>query len=71
MLTQIYDNYGNIYSQDLSENDARLKSIYNVSQPIESFFDQVEYVMELLDAGNAAYTLGKISNIAFKIIFNT
>ena len=35
MLTKLYDNNDNISPQDLSENDARLKATYDVSQPIE------------------------------------
>ena len=69
MLTKLYDNNDNISPQDLSENYARLKATYDVSQPIESFFDQVEDAMELAAAGNTPYTPGKIVNIALNLIF--
>ena len=69
MLTHLYDNYGNISPQDISQNDSILKATYNVLQPIKSFFDQVEDVMKLAETGNTPYTTGKTVNIAFNIIF--
>ena len=58
-------------TQDLANNDGRLKVDYNPLQPVESLFDQIEDVVELANAAQAPYTPAEIIVIAFKLVFRT
>ena len=42
ILNHLYAGYGDLSPQDMADNDVRLKTAYDVSQPIEVLFDQVE-----------------------------
>ena len=71
LLEHLYRTYGNITPADLIDNDARMKSTYDPSMPIEVLFNQIEDAVELADAAKAAYTVPQVVNIAYNCIFQT
>jgi hypothetical protein len=56
LLNHLYTTYGNITPADLANNDAKMKTPFNPSQPIKVLFDQIEDAADLAAAANAAYT---------------
>jgi hypothetical protein len=71
LIEHLYRTYGNITPADLIENDERMKTTYDPSQPIEVLFDQIEDAVELADATSAAYTTPQIIAIAYNCLFQT
>jgi hypothetical protein len=71
LLEHLYRTYGNITPADLIENDTRMKTSYDPSQPIEVLYDQIEDAVELADAANAGYTTAQIIAIAYNCLFQT
>ena len=70
-ISHLYPQYGNITPQDLQENDCKMKTPFDVSQPIETMYDQVEDAMELADAGQTPYSAEQVVAIAYSLVFNT
>ena len=56
MLTHLYMTYANITPAELINNDARLKTAYDVNQPIERLFEQIKDAVEYADTGHNPYT---------------
>ena len=52
MLMHLYTAYANTTSANLIENDARLKTAYDVNQPIKRLFEKIEDAVEYADAGH-------------------
>jgi hypothetical protein len=52
--------YGNVTPTDLAENDARFKTAYDPSEPIETLYSQLEDAMDYADAGDNAYTANQV-----------
>ena len=52
----MYTTYTNITPAELIENDTRLKTAYDVNQPIGQLFKQIEDAVEYADAGHNTYT---------------
>ena len=48
--------YGEIIDDDWDANDLRMKAPYDVSQPIELLFDQIDEGMEYAAAAGTPYT---------------
>lgn len=76
LIEHLYSTYryGNVTPADLIENDERMKSSYDPSQPIEVLFDQIEDAVDLANAANAAnaaYTIPQIVEIAYNSVFLT
>jgi hypothetical protein len=71
MLTHLYTTYGRLSPADLQANDAKMKTNYDPSQPIEAFIDQIEDSVALADAASAPYTQAQILAIAYNLIFST
>ena len=65
MLTHLYMTHTNITPAELIENDACLKTAYDVNQPIERLFEQIEDAVEYADAGHNPYTLLQVVTNAF------
>ena len=51
-LDHLYVTYANISSTDLQENNAVLRTPYNINQRIKSLFDQVENCIDYAAASN-------------------
>jgi ribosomal protein S17E len=71
ILEHLYQTYGKISPADLADNDAKMKTAYDPSQPIEALFDQIEEALDLAAAANAAYTSQQIVAYAYNIVFQT
>ena len=69
MLTHLYTTYVNITPTKLIDNDARLKIAYDVNQPIERLFGQIEDAIEYADAGHNPYTPLQVVTNAFQLVF--
>ena len=71
LLNHLYTTYGCITTMDLEENDARMKTPYDATQPIEVLFNQIETAQEFAEAGNAPYPDSVIINTAYLLLFKT
>ena len=71
MFTHLYTTYANITPADIIKNDARLKTAYNVNQPIKRLFEQIEDAIEYVDAGHNPYTPLQVFTNAFQLVFQT
>jgi hypothetical protein len=71
ILNHLYTGYGDVSPQDMADNDACIKTAYDVLQPIEVLFDQVKDAIELANAAQAPYTPPQISAITFTLVSNT
>ena len=71
MLTHLHTTHGRLSPIDVQENDARMKTPCNPSQPIETFIDQIEDGVALADAASTACTTAQIIAIACNLIFAT
>ena len=67
----MYTTYASITPTKVIENDARLKTAYNVNQPIESLFEQIKDVVEYADSCHNPYTPLQVVTNAFQIVFQT
>ena len=70
-MDHLYAIYANISSADLQEKDAVFRTPYDVNQPIESLFDQVENCVDYSAAGNTPYSLKQVIGIAFQLVYQT
>ena len=71
MLTHMYTTYANINPAELIENNACLKTSYDVNQPIERLFEKIEDAVEYADAGHNPYTPLQVVTNDFQIFFQT
>ena len=71
LLTHLYDNYGLILQMDLSDNEKRMKTPYDVTTPIENLFAQMDDAIEFATAGHAAFTDAQILTTAFLLVYQT
>ena len=71
MLTYLYTTYTNITPAELIENDARLNTAYDVNQPIERLFKQIEDAVEYADAGHNPYIPLQVVTNAFQLVSQT
>ena len=71
MLTHQYTTYVNITPDELIKNNDRLKTAYDVNQPIERLFEQIEDAVEYADAGHNPYTPLQVVTNAFQLVFQT
>ena len=69
MLTHLYTTYVNIIPVNLTENNARLKTAYDVNQPIKRLFEKIEDAVEYADAGHNPYTPLQVVTNAFQLFF--
>ena len=71
ILTHLYDNYGQISNLDLDGNEHNMKKKYDLDQPIDVLFHQIEAAEEYAATGNSPFTARQIVNTAFLLIFAT
>ena len=71
IITHLYTQYGNMTSQDLQENDLKLKIPFNTPQPIELLYNQIEDAVELSDAELIPYIAQQVVAIVYSLIFST
>ena len=61
----------NINAADVQANDVAMKAGYDVNQPIETLFRQIENAIDYASAGNTPYTPAQVLAIAYQIVFQT
>ena len=71
LLTHLYDNYGQISQIDLSDNESRMKTSYDISTPIQNLFTQIDDAIEYAVNGNAAFTAPFILTTAYVLVYQT
>ena len=71
MLMHLYMTYTNITPAKLNKNNARLKTAYDVNQPIEQLFEKIEDAVEYADADHNSYTPLQVVTNAFQLVFQT
>lgn len=71
ILDHLYSTYGKITPADLADNDAKLKSPFDPSLPIEKLYDQVEDAQDLATAAGTPYTTTQIVTYTYNNVFQT
>ena len=71
IITHMYDQYGNVILQELQENDAKMKTLFDVLLPIETLYYQIKDAMGLADAGQTLYGAPQVVAIAYLLVFST
>jgi len=70
-LVHLYATYGRLSPSNLIRNVTKMKSGYDPNLPIESFIDQIEDDVALVDAAAAPYSPAQIIAIAYNVLFST
>ena len=60
ILVHLFTTYRRISGNDLRRNEASMNMPYNVKLPIEVLFNQIEDVLDFVDAGSHPYTPAQI-----------
>ena len=71
MLQHLYDTYGDLTPTELEDNDARMKTAYDPTTPIETLYDQIEQAVDIAEAGHQPYTNAQVLTRAYNIILQT
>ena len=71
MLTYLYQNYGEIESGDLTENNKRFLTPYDVSTQIKNLWEQIEEAIAFSGAADAPYTAQQVINNAYDLLHKT
>ena len=71
MLQRLYDTYGDLTPTELEDNDARMKTAYDPTTPIETLYDQIEQAVDIAEAGHQPYTNAQVLTRAYNIILQT
>ena len=71
MISHLYVNYRTITAIDLIENERHMDTPFGQSGAIETYFDQIEDVVEFAEAGASPFTMVQITTKAFIQMFTT
>jgi len=68
VFQHLYNTYGNITELELIENEEKMKTPWNQSEPLETVFHQIEEAVEFAQHGNSPFTNNQVLNIAYYIM---
>ena len=71
MLQHLYDSYGDLTPTELEDNDERMRSAYDATEPIETLYNQIEQAVDIAEAGQQPYTNAQILTRAYTLILQT
>jgi hypothetical protein len=71
LITYLFDSYGRLTPQRLSENHQSLSKPWDPNAPFEDLIDQIEIAKDMADDGNQPYTDPQILNTAYTLVYNT
>jgi hypothetical protein len=72
LIEHLLTSYGDITPTDLAHNDTVFRKPYDPTQPIETFYSQIEDAMDYAGAGcSASYTAAQVVTNAYSLIFTT
>jgi hypothetical protein len=71
LLTHLLTYYAMIAPTELTQNYERLNAPYDPTQPIETFFQQVQDARAFAVAGGQPYGAAMIVNVAYTLVFST
>ena len=71
MIVHLYNNSGLTSALDIIESKKRMDKLYDPSEAIETYFDQIEDAVEFAEAGNSPFSDTQIVTKAFIQIFST
>ena len=71
LLTYLFTTYGLITSQDLEDNETRLKQPWDPNQPFQVLILQIEKARDFADHGGVPYSPMQILNYAHKLVYQT
>ena len=71
MLQHLYDTYGDITPTELEDNDMRMRTPYDATEPIEALYNQIEQAVDIAEAGQQPYTTPQILTRAYNLILQT
>ena len=69
LLAHMFATYAKVSVINLQANDAKLRAPYNVNNPSENIFDQVENAIKYAAAGNTPYSTEQFVTISFQLVF--
>ena len=71
LIQYLYQAYCNITSTQVTDNDKKLRVPYDLNQPIEPLYEQIDNDIAFAEVADNAYTGKQIVAIAYEIIFQT
>ena len=71
LIDWIYVRYGQITPVDLTRNQGKMKSMYNVEDPIEILFYQMDTGQEFTIAGNSSFSDWQLADMGVAKIVAT
>ena len=71
MLQYMYETYGDITPTELEDNDERMRTAYDATEPIETLYNQIENAVDIAEAGKQPYTTPQILTRAYNLILQT
>ena len=64
----MHANYGDLYELDLEEVDKAFNQPFDVTEPFSSFVKRLENCTDIVELGEASYTLQQIVNKVVNLI---
>ena len=71
MLAHLYLAYVKISDGDLEENDKQIRADYNVNQPMEVLFEQIDDSVDIAVTANNPYLAEQVVTSAHNLVFKT
>jgi hypothetical protein len=71
LLTHLLTDYAMVAPTELTQNYEHLNTPYDLNQPIETLFQQIQDAQPFAVAGGQPYGAVIIVNVAYALIFNT
>jgi hypothetical protein len=71
MLAHLFDNYGDINTNDLQDNDNKFRQAWDPNTPIEMLIKQINDAVQYAADAGTPYTNQQILNNAYALVFNT
>ena len=71
LIQHLYDDHWTISPMDIEESEQKIKQEWSLLDPIMDLFEQIEEVVEFVEAANTPIPGGEMVNIAYLLILST
>ena len=71
LLTHLFQNYGNITQLELEDNDTKMRSLWDPTNPFDCVVQQLEDCQDYTDGGSLPYTTDQLLRITYTFVFKT
>ena len=71
ILTHLFDNYGNITSLELEDNDTKMHATWDPNSPFDCLIKRIEDDQDYANDGGQPYTAEQLLRIAYTLVFKT